>query len=159
MKKFVTLFCVLIIPLTLASDTQHRFKVYVDVSGDENANQAINIVESHLKRELRLLGDVDVVERDDDWEFIYKVFMLTGEFTDGRQTGDFSIATYYARRLGEYHYKTLDSYQIMQATWGGVLGAATYTRDSLPEFCISKINRFDKNMLGPNRKRLKGISY
>ena len=159
MKKFVTLFCVLMIPLALASDTQHRFKVYVDVNGDENADQAVNIVESHLKRELRLLGDVDVVGRDDDWEFIYEVFMLTVKFTDGRQTGKFSIATYYAQRLGTHHYKTLDSYQIMQATWGGVLGAASYLRDSLPEFCISKINRFDKNMLEPNRKRLKGISY
>ena len=154
MKKFVTLFCVLMIPLTLASDTQHRFKVYVYVGGDEDADQAVNIVESHLKRELRLLGDVDVVGKDDNWEFIYDVRILTHTYVDGRQTGRFSIATYAARRLGEYFYESPTSYKIMQATWDGVLGAAAYSRDSLPKFCIQDVNSFDKTMLEPKRKRL-----
>ena len=155
MKKFVTLFCILMIPLTLASDTQHRFKVYVFVIGTDEAEQAINTVESHLKRELRLLGDVDVVGKDDNWEFICEILIMTLKFKDGRQTGSFAIGGYHAHRLGAYFYKNPKDYQIMQATWGGVLRTAYYPREALPEFCIQNVNSFDKNLLEPKRKRLK----
>ena len=42
MKRFFTVFLIFLIPLTLASDTQHRFKVYVEVNGDDE--RAVNIV-------------------------------------------------------------------------------------------------------------------
>ena len=74
MKKLVLIFCLVMLPLTLASDTQHRFKVYVDVGGDDQ--EAVNTIEIHLKRELRLLGDVDIVGKaDDDWRYIIEVFI------------------------------------------------------------------------------------
>lgn len=154
MKKFVTLFCVLMTPLVLASDTQHRFKVYVNVYGDDD--QAINTIESHLKRELRLLGDVNVVGIDDNWEFMISISMMTLKFGDGRQTGSFAIGTYMAHRLDEYSYKHPISYKIMQATWGGVLGTAYYYREALPEFCIQHVNSFDKTKLKLARELLKG---
>lgn len=87
------------LPLTLASETQHRFKVYVRVDRDDR--QAVNTIESHLKGELRLLRDVDIVGERDNWEYIIENFVLTLEFEDGRKTGYFAIATHYAIRLVE----------------------------------------------------------
>ena len=60
--------------LTFASDTQHRFRVFVSVGGDDE--QSVNTIETYLKRELRLLGDVDIVGRDDDCEYIIQVFCM-----------------------------------------------------------------------------------
>ena len=151
MKKYMTLFCVLMIPLTLASDTQHRFKVHVLVGSDKSDKQAVNTIESHLKRELRLLGDVDITRADDDWEFIVYIFVMSMEFKDGRKTGHMTISTYEAYRLGVFHYDDPTSYKMMKATWGGTLGAAYYPREDLPKFCINYVNGFDKHKLEPLR--------
>ena len=51
--KFFVAFLVMLLPLTLASETQHRLKVYVKVAGAGDNKHAVNTVESHLKRELR----------------------------------------------------------------------------------------------------------
>ncbi len=153
MKTFVTLFCVLMIPLTLASNTQHRFKVYVHVYGDDN--QAISTIESHLKRELRLLGDVDVVGRNDGWEFILGVAVMGVQFKDGRKSGSFAIGTYTANRLHALYYISRESYQIMQATWGGTVATAYFHDSDLPQFCIQHVNNFDKDRLESTRKFIK----
>lgn len=59
--KFFVAFLMILLPLTLASEAQHRFKVYVKVGDDGHNKHAVNTIESHLKRELRLLGDVNIV--------------------------------------------------------------------------------------------------
>lgn len=143
------------LPLTLASETQHRFKVYVRVDGDDR--QAVNTVESHLKRELRLLGDVDIVGEGDNWEYIIENFVLTLEFEDGRKTGYFAIATHYAIRLKEFYYLSSTTYKTMSATWGGNLGAAYYSSKTLPRFCVNHVNYFDKNVLERYRKTLRDV--
>ena len=61
---------VVFLPLTLASQTQIRFKVYVGVDGDDA--HINNVLENHLKREFRLLGDVDIVEFDENRDFILR---------------------------------------------------------------------------------------
>ena len=40
-------------------------------------------IESHLNRELRLLGDVDVVGEDEDWELILDVISMAIKYKDG----------------------------------------------------------------------------
>ena len=149
--RFFVAFLVMLLPLTLASETQHRFKVHVRVEGDGRNRQAVNTVESHLKRELRLLGDVDIVGVSDNWEYIINIFVLTLEFKDGRKTGSFAIATHDAIRLNEIHYKSPTTYKTIQATLGGNLGAAYYPSETLSEFCVNHVNRFDKDRLEPAR--------
>lgn len=155
MKKFVTLFCVLMIPLTLTSDTQHRFKVYVQVYGEDK--QAVSTIESHLNRELRLLGDVDVVGEDEDWELILDVISMAIKYKDGSETGSFVIGTYDAIRFREVDpdYKNPRDFKELIPTFAGTVAVAHSTREKLPEFCIQHVNDFDKKYLTLFRNNLK----
>lgn len=155
--KFFVAFLVILLPLTLASETQDRFLVYVKVGGDEHNKHAVNTVDSHLKRELRLLGDVDIVGESDNWEYIIEVVMLTLKLKDGRETGNFAIATRHAIRLNDFYYKYPKQYKTMPATFGGILGAAYYSRESLPHFCVNHVNSFDKNILEHDRVLRKAL--
>ena len=154
MKKCVILFCVLIIPLTLASDTQHRFRVYVDVGGGDD--QAVSTIESHLKRELRLLGDVDVVGEDEGWKYIMRVKSLAMEYKDGRKSGYFAIAESSGWR---FHQVSPDYRDPPSRLWIPTilneLSAAYYPREALPEYCINYVNLFDKDLLARARKTLR----
>lgn len=151
MKRFFTVFLIFLIPLTLASDTQRRFKVYVTVEGEENTRQAVNTIENHLKRELRLLGDVDVVGKDDNWEYIIEILVSSIEWKDRTQTGWYAISTYNATRLPRFTYTDPANYTALQATWGGILGTAYYSDDTLSKFCINHVGGFDKTILEPLR--------
>ena len=73
MKKFVLLVCLFLIPLTLVSETQHRFRVVINVfegkQGDVNDAFVKEFLEVRLKKEFYLLEDVDIVELNDEWHF------------------------------------------------------------------------------------------
>ena len=144
MKKLVLIFCLVMLPLTLASDTQHRFKVYVDVSGDDK--QVVNTIESHLKRELRLLGDVDIVGKDDDWEYIIGIFVLEIKWKDGTTTGSFAIAIYDAIRLPKYMYKDPKDYESWKAILNVEPSVAYYPKERLHEYCINKAGAFNNGI-------------
>lgn len=132
--------------LTLASDTQHRFRVFVDVGGDDE--QSVNTIETYLKRELRLLGDVDIVGRDDDWEYIIQVFCMALVRKDGIKTGNFAVAAYTANRLGKWAYSVPSVYEFHQSILPRQLIAGYYPmRETLPQFCIEAVGFFDKNHL------------
>ena len=150
MRNLICMLLVVFVPLTLASDTQHRFKVYVKVGG-EDAKQAVNTIENHLKRELRLLGDVDVVGEDDNWEYIINIMVLSIKWKDGTKTGLYAISTYDANRLPRFVYKDAADYKARQATWVGTLGTAYYPEDRLSEFCINHVGDIDKIKLEPVR--------
>ena len=154
MRNLICVVLVVFLPLTLASETQHRFKVHVNVGGDGDNEQAVNTVESHLKRELRLLGDVDVVGREDDWGYIIQVYVLTMKTTDGRLSGGFALGTHEAYRLHESYYKSPEHYKILQATGGGIIGAGYMPRyEDLPMFCINYVSAFDKSKLSLMRSK------
>ena len=55
--------------------------------GDGKDNYAVNIVESYLKRELRLLGDIDVVGEDDDWEYLLMLMCYLWNLLKGIRLG------------------------------------------------------------------------
>lgn len=73
--------------------------------------------------------------------------VLTLEFKDGRKTGYFAIATRNAIRLSEWAHKYPTDYKTIQATYFGILGAAYYSSETLPKFCVNYVNDFDKNKL------------
>ena len=54
----------------------HKFKVCVGVSAPEADKTEGDIIESHLKRELRALGDVVIVDEKDDWQFRIRVSIV-----------------------------------------------------------------------------------
>ena len=156
MKQFFAVFLIFLIPLTLASDTQYRFKVYVEVNGDDE--QAVNTIESHLKREFRLLGDVDVVGKDGDWKYILSVSPRNMEFIDKTKTEHFIIAYYAATKFPKDFIDTTDDrwaiafYSLSKPVMDVVLGSANYSRERLPEWCINLVNKFDKGKLEPIRQ-------
>lgn len=152
MRNLICVLLVVLVPLTLASDTQHRFKVYVDVNG--NDDQAVDTIEAHLKRELRLLGDVDIVGMNDDWEFILEVFVMVHEQIDGTKSGNYVIGTYNAARLDEHFFKKPTDY-VLYPTIFGILGAAYYSTENLHKFCINHVNSFDKQQLKVPRDKYK----
>ena len=82
MKKLFLLVCLFLMSLKLASDTQHRYKVAISLSFAEELNK--RILSSYLKRELRSLGDVDIVSVNEEWNYIIKI---TGFETQYKSTG------------------------------------------------------------------------
>ena len=153
MKKFVLLFCIFMLPLTLASDTQHRFKVYVEVGGDDEG--AVRTIESHLKREFRLLGDVDIVGENDDWEFTVETFFISNKYKDGRKTGTYAVATYNAIRVPEWHFTNPETYKDRQPTAFGKLSAGYMHQDMLPRYCVEYVGSFEKDTLEVYREGLR----
>ena len=144
MRKIVLIFCLLMLPLTLVSQTQHRFQVFVRVGGKDE--QAINTIESHLKRELRLLGDVDIVGSDKDWKYIIEIYVVPLEWKDGTKTGTFVISTCAAVRLKRELYNVGDDYERYLSTYNGILGSAYHSENRLHEFCINYAASFDKKL-------------
>jgi hypothetical protein len=116
--------------------------VYVGVKG--NDEQAVNTIESHLKRELRLLGDVDIVRENDDWEYLIAIDVSELKLKDGTETQVYAIGTYHANRL-EKEYTVL--FNFLKPTYNGILGSAYYPRENLHEFCINVAGKFEKDKL------------
>ena len=73
MKKFVLLVSLLLIPLTLASETQRRFRIFVHVfeakQSDLYDTYTRDFLETKLKKEFRSLEDVDIVDVDENTKF------------------------------------------------------------------------------------------
>ena len=143
------------LPLTLASDTQHRFKVTVFVSGnDAHIN---NVLESHLKREFRLLGDVDIVAMDTwDWHFALQVNSFEVKYKNGTKTGSVVLADVFNKRLPNYYFKAAHLTNLKRpAVYIHGPGVAHYPKDRLDEYCVNTVGDIDKNTLMPIRKLLR----
>ena len=167
MKNLICVILVVFLPLTLApqtprvpvesdirvpveSQTQHRFEVYVSVGGD---NETITtLITSHLKRELRALGDVDIVGKDDGWGYALRVRYIEHE-RGGVKTGDLSIAYIREMRLGKFYFK--DDSRHTMAVFPGNLGIAVWTKDNLQELCISVAGYFNDTYLESYRSALR----
>ena len=145
---------VVFLPLTLASQTQHRLKVNVHVFGDNN--HINNILESNLKRELRLLGDIDIVEVDENWRFTLQVNYLENTYKDGTKTGWLTLASVLNERIPDFYF---------QAHWLEILKRhpvypsspvpAFYPKDDLDKYCVVAIGNIDKNNFVLARKLLR----
>ena len=146
---------VVFLPLTLASQTQNRFKVAVYVAQGEDAH-ITNTLESHLKRELRLLGDVDIVDVDENWQFVLTIQYLECEFMDGTNTGHVAVAYAFNERIPDFYFKAL-WLEILkrQPVYAELPAVAYYNIDTLDKFCVTTIGSVDKNTLTPARKLLR----
>ena len=132
-KKLVLMICFSMFALTLASDTQQRAKVLVHVlAGDETVRK---IIDSHLKKELRSHGDIDIVESEDDWEHLIEIYAMSADKKDGSPTGMFTIASYDAYRVPKARLTYPIDYEMRSPIMWGSLGTAFYALDDLPRFC------------------------
>ena len=145
MKNLISVILVVFLPLTLASQTQHRFQVYVIVSGENDT--ITSILSSHLKRELRALGDVDIVGWDDDWEYALRVFYLEEETIGGVKTGWVSIAYIVETRVAKAFLSDAAHEIKLKAVYPGTLGVAHWHRDNLQEWCISAAGKVNDSRL------------
>ena len=154
MRNLICVMLVVFLPLTLASQTQHRFKVHVAVFGEDA--HITNILESNLKRELRLLGDVDIVEVDENWQFVLTIQYLECEFVDGRKTGHVALAWVFNERIPHYYFEALWVDLLKKSpVYPEVPVVAYYKRDTLDKFCVTTIGSIDKNHFTPARKLLR----
>ena len=53
MRNYICIFLVVCLPLTLASETQHQFKVYVHVGGDNETQCSATVYLDHNFAKLR----------------------------------------------------------------------------------------------------------
>lgn len=123
-----------------------KYKVWVNVhAGDEDKIEQ-DIVESHLKRELRALGNIVIVDINDEWDWNISIILLGHELKDGSKMRDMSIAYTYNQRVGGYEFvlnkKFLSLRDIPVYNYGP--GVYSWNKDNLPAWCISRANAFDK---------------
>ena len=144
MRNLIYVMLIVLLPLTLASQTQHRFKVYVAVHGDDETTTGL--LTSHLKRELRALRDVDIVGWDGDWDYVIRVTYLERETAGGVKTGELSIANTMEARIAKFNLKD-NIKDIKVVLFPGNLGVAYWDKDNLQEWCISRAGFFNDDYL------------
>ena len=77
------------------AQASHTFKVAVNVTcRDENTG---TLIQSYIKRELRSLGDVTIVDFDNA-KYVLTVVALADTYKSGRKTGGISLATAFLKR-------------------------------------------------------------
>ena len=153
MRNLICVVLVVFLPLTLASQTQKRFRVTVFVTGEDV--HTTNILESHLKRELRILGDVDIVDIDENWHFVLAIQYLEYDFMDGRKTGYVALAYIFLERISDFYFQADRLVNLKrQPVYAELPGVAYYNRDTLDKYCVGTIGSIDKNHLAPIRKLL-----
>lgn len=69
--------------------TELQFDVYVKLVCDDNTTKTM--IESHIKRELRSLGDVEIVD-EDEAKYILNLITISHNTKIGNKTGQVSIA-------------------------------------------------------------------
>ena len=115
-----------------------------------------NVLEIHLKREFRLLGDVDIVEFDEFWHFTLYVNFLELDFKDGSKTGYIALATVFYEKI-PYTYFKVDRLTdlLSDPVYIQIPNPAYYHRDNLDKYCVVTVGDIDKNHLVPRRKLLR----
>ena len=154
MRNLICIMLVGFLPLTLASQTQKRFRVAVFVVSKDDDAHIKNTLESHIKREFRLLGDVDIVAADAwDWHFILLVNLFEIKYKDGSKTGDVVLADVLNKRVPNSYFKAAHLANLKRPpVYLEVPVVAHYPKDRLGEYCINIVGSIDKNTLTPIRK-------
>ena len=111
---------------------------------------------------MRNLGDVGVVSKNSDWEYILTFSILEHKTKSGTKTGGLSIGYYRAFRVPKYQLKlkNLDYYTEYTSVVLPVLSIATIDADNLHQYAIETVSDFDLDyfeLLRILSERLKAI--
>ena len=161
---FLLTILVFLVPgMLLAPEPDKRFKVYVSVSSEDQKA----FIESHIKRELRSLHDVEIASWDTA-EYFLVIVALEGNYKSGQKTGGASIAySWYTRMpviqqmrapkpdyLSDNGYKSLwdsqDKYNSFTTPYLGVMNCATKELDAV---CKEIVVSFDQAKLESSRSK------
>ena len=143
---FSIFICLLMCVDSAYAPEPQKFKIYVSVSAEKEDETERNIIESHVKRELRLLGNVVIVSKDDDWEIRTMINILGMKFKDGTKTGSVSIANSIHVRVPKYLFSTYDFPIHSIPVFDNGPTVVYWYKDDLPSWCISLANHFDKSL-------------
>ena len=164
MKKFVLITCLLLIPLTLASETQRRFQIAVAVfkgkHDDVHDAYVKDYLQTRLKKELQGLDDVDSVEINERWHFALVISYFQHTLTEGNQkTGWISIADVFFEQIPTSYFRPEDTPKLrgIPVYFGGYtdMGVSLYQRDKLNEYCQDRVQAIDTQVLTPIRPLLR----
>ena len=136
-------------------EKNQNVKVYIFVAPDKDEETTIRIIESHLKRELRILGDVEIVDFDDDWKFRIMIRTLSHK-TAGRKTGDLSLTCSFHVKVPKRLFKHYDfppDYEPVYVNSFPLL--ANWGKERIPSWCVAVANDFEEQYLKPHLKMVK----
>ena len=139
MIKYIT---VLILFATFIGNThapdEQKFKVCVYVPTDEEAKTEQIIIESHLKRELRALGHVDIVDNTNTWDVCISVRVMNMSYMDGRKSPFVIIGYCLNMQVPISLFKTYDyKWPFIPVLSPEPPGLAMWPRDNLHAWCIA----------------------
>ena len=168
MKKFILLVSLLLIPLTLASETQRRFRIFVHVfeakQSDLYDSYTRDFLETKLKKEFRSLEDVDIVEIDEykvspNWHFALQVSYLQNTFTENSETKrQFAIAFDISERVPLSYFKGNRYPESHRSpVYTHFLGIDYRDINQLDHYCSWVVSEMNKNVLAPRRKLIREL--
>ena len=171
MKKFYifSLFMLIFIIGNTYAPEQSKFGVVVSITCEDESLK--NLIESNVKRELRALHDVEIVELwGDVYTYELTIVLLENE-RNGTKTGQLSIATMYMRKIPvralEPYFSKPFPYDISADPnihtdpnislpfYGGNynLRVNSHPRADVKNYAQSIVAQFDIEMLEPQRKK------
>lgn len=136
-----------------------NFKVWVHVTCDDENTKTF--IESHIKRELRSLQDVDIVKVGDH---IYELHVVSSERVykaTGQKSGEIGLGWVFLKRfdnkpLTAKYPTAVDRFGVQEMTqWlyhPPRMGIFAFDTTDLDEICKRIVVKFDTQMLEPNRK-------
>ena len=160
MKKrtlFLLILATVTIPLTFASDTQHRFRFYIEIGSEEPSALELRL-KTLLQKELLTLGDVDIVEVNEGWKFTINFNILEHELDNGKKTGQLSIAHYFAKAVPKDDFNTYSYEDGLIPIYATDLGVAHWEADNLQQFAKYVIDTTNKGNLELRREFQRFIS-
>ena len=128
---------------------QPNIKVFVDIKGSDNT--VTTLIRSHIKRELRNLGDVDIVKSLDAWEYAIKIRYLKVKTMTGMETGYLAMANGYFRREKNAMFAV--------AYYSADLSPAYWHRENLPDYCVMSVDYLNEWHLEYSSKRIVAKLY
>ena len=158
MKKLLIALTTLILMLPIGNayaPDEQKFKVCVDmnINPREEYRTQQRIIESHLKRELRALGDVEIVDTEDDWQFRIAISAIGTKYKDGRAAPEMVIAKSVQRKVPKFYFRTYDFKAPIIPVYDSGPLAAIWHKDKLLSWCISAADDFNEEHLKFWRKQ------
>ena len=146
MRNLIYVVLVMFLPLTLASETQHRFKINVEITIEDESTKSVFL--SYVNRELRSLGDVDVVGKIDEWMYELAIVAIEPKYVStGMKTGQITIA---------WTGYELVSPSLKSDSWiwrPETLSLKYWKTENLDNICKEIVAQFDTKYLEKARKR------
>ena len=134
-----------------------KLKVGVHVQCSNNQNVQ-SLIESHIKSELRSLGDVEIVgnnRKNPLWKFLIDIHAIEREYKSGEGIGFIFACTKFFEKVSILEFK--EHWQPRRREFPGVFfpsgSIAYHPIDDLVSYCKATVADFEKDSLQPFRDR------